>query len=72
MTGNKNHGQTHGVWTWVVGCALTSLLGIEHEQYNIKNALTLRKKNPSSILSCAAKIPLHFAQIPLQKGVFVM
>jgi hypothetical protein len=32
-----------------------------------KNALILSKKNPSSIPSCALKIPLHCAQIPLQK-----
>jgi hypothetical protein len=32
-----------------------------------KNALMLRKKKPSSIPSCALKIPLHFAQIPPQK-----
>jgi hypothetical protein len=32
-----------------------------------KNTLILRKKTPSSIPSCATKIPLHCAQIPLQK-----
>ncbi len=30
------------------------------------------KKNPSSIPSCAPKIPLHFAQIPSKNGVFEM
>jgi hypothetical protein len=32
-----------------------------------KNSLILRKKNPSSILSCAPEIPLNFAQTSLQK-----
>jgi hypothetical protein len=41
---HRCHGQTHGVQTGVVGCALASLLGMEYEQYfNIssKNALIL-------------------------------
>jgi hypothetical protein len=32
-----------------------------------KNALILRKKNPSVIPSFKAEIPLHFAQIPPQQ-----
>jgi hypothetical protein len=35
-----------------------------------KNALIYCKIIPSSIPSCTAKIPLHFAQIPLQKWGF--
>jgi hypothetical protein len=65
--GCRCHGQSHGVGTWVAGCALASLLGVEYKQHYIQNALIIRKKNPSSIRSCATKIPLHIAQIPLQK-----
>jgi hypothetical protein len=36
-----------------------------------KNALILRKKNPSSIPSCTPEIQLYFAQIPLQKMGYV-
>ncbi len=31
--GCHGHGQTHGVLTWVVGCAFASLLGMKYEQY---------------------------------------
>jgi hypothetical protein len=60
------HGQTCGVQTWVVGCALASLLGKEYEQYYIQKCLDIMKKN-IYFPSCAPKITLHFAQIPLQK-----
>jgi hypothetical protein len=33
MGGYGCHGQTCGVQTWDVGCALASLLGVEYEQY---------------------------------------
>jgi hypothetical protein len=52
------------VRTWIVGCAFKNLFGMEILS---KNALILGKKSPSSIPSCAPKIPLHVAQIPLQK-----
>jgi hypothetical protein len=65
------HGQTHGVQTYVVGCALASLLGMEYEQYYIQKCLDITEKNPSSEPSCAAKIPLQFAQITLQKMGFL-
>jgi hypothetical protein len=39
--GYRNHGQTLGVWTWVVGCAFASLLGIEYEQYYIQKRLDI-------------------------------
>jgi hypothetical protein len=35
------HGQTCGVWTWVVGCALASLLGKELGQYSIQKHLDM-------------------------------
>jgi hypothetical protein len=35
------HGQTHGVQTWVVGCAFENLLGVE---IPFKDALPLCKK----------------------------
>jgi hypothetical protein len=33
------YGQTHGVGSWVVGCAFASLLGMEYEQYYIQKCL---------------------------------
>jgi hypothetical protein len=41
MGGYGCHGQTRGVWTWVVSCALGSLLGVEYEQYYIKKCLDI-------------------------------
>jgi hypothetical protein len=34
-------GQTCGLWTWVVGCALASLSGVEYEQYSIQKRLDI-------------------------------
>jgi hypothetical protein len=58
------YGQTRRLWTWVLGYAFENLLGMEILS---KNALILRKKKIYSIPTCAFKIPLHVAQIPLQK-----
>ncbi len=41
MGGYGCHGQIRGVQTWVVGCALASLLGIEYEQYYIQKSLDI-------------------------------
>ncbi len=35
------HGQTRGVRTWVVGCALASLLAVEYKQYSIQKCLAI-------------------------------
>jgi hypothetical protein len=45
MGGYGCHGQTHGVRTWVVGCPLASLLGVEYEQYYIQKRLDIMLKN---------------------------
>ncbi len=70
--GYEYHGQTRGVRTWVVGCALASLLGMECEQYCIQKCLDIIYKN--SILYSILHTPNtpKFAQIPFQNGVFEM
>jgi hypothetical protein len=35
------HGQTRGVRTWVVGCALASHLGVKYEPYSIQKRLDI-------------------------------
>jgi hypothetical protein len=57
------------MWCGIGLCVVLLKISWAWNMSNItsKNASTLRKKNPSSIPSCATKIPLHFAQIPFQK-----
>jgi hypothetical protein len=41
MGGYGYHGETCWVQTWVVGCAIASLLGMEYEQYYIHKCLNI-------------------------------
>jgi hypothetical protein len=63
------HDQTHGVRTWVVGCAFENLLDVE---ISSKNALILHEKNHPPFHLAYPKYPYIVVQCPSKNGVFEM
>jgi hypothetical protein len=60
------------VWTWVVGFALASLLGVEYKKYYIQKSLDVTKKIHPLFHLAHPKYPYILLKYPFKNGVFEM